>query len=80
MTGDLKKKFCEDSAREVYNIQRLMGGAVEVKCSSPFLPAVTVIKSGEEYVTKNPYGEIWVGNRDLLIKQNNWIASSEHWP
>ena len=64
MSGDLKKKFCEDSAREVYNIQRLMGGAVEVKCSSPFLPAVTVIKSGEEYVTKNPYGEIRV-TRDL---------------
>ena len=60
MTGELKKSFCEDSAREVYTIQRLMGGAVEVKASSPFMPAVTVIKSGEEYVTKNPYGEIRV--------------------
>ena len=60
MTGDLKAKFCEDSAREVYTITRLLGGAVEVTSSSPWLEGVTVIKSGEEYVTKNPYGEIRV--------------------
>lgn len=74
MTGEMKKKFCEDSAREVYNIQRLMGGAVEVKCSSPFLPAVTVIKSGEEYVTKNPYGEIRSIGHEL---NDQWIFASK---
>ena len=67
MTGDLKKKFCEESAREMYTITRLMGGALEVKTSSPFLNGVIVIKSGEEYIVKNPYGEIKV-NLELLAK------------
>ena len=67
MTGDLKKNFCEESAREMYNITRLMGGALEVKTSSPFLNGVIVIKSGEEYIVKNPYGEIKV-NLELLAR------------
>ena len=56
----MKKRFCESSAREVYTIKRLMGGAVEVRSDSPWLPEVTILKSGEEYVTDNPYGKIRV--------------------
>ena len=67
MTGELKKTFCEESAREMYNVTRMMGGALEVRSTSPFLAGVVVVKSGEEYVTKNPYGEIRV-KRDLWLK------------
>jgi len=74
MTGDLKKNFCEESAREMYNITRLMGGALEVKTSSPFLNGVIVIKSGEEYIVKNPYGEI----KSIAYEHSDqWISASK---
>lgn len=75
MTGDLKKNFCEESAREMYNITRLMGGALEVKTSSPFLNGVIVIKSGEEYIVKNPYGEIKV-NLELLARVQMYFCAT----
>jgi len=74
MTGDMKKRFCESSAREVYTIKRLMGGAVEVRSDSPWLPEVTILKSGEEYVTDNPYGKI----RSICYEHNDqWIFASK---
>lgn len=74
MTGDLKKTFCEESAREMYTVTRLMGGALEVRSTSPFLTGVIVVKSGEEYVTKNPYGEI----RSIAYEHNDqWISASK---
>ena len=81
MTGDLKKTFCEESAREMYTVTRLMGGGLEVRSTSPFLAGVIVVKSGEEYVTKNPYGEIRVTNGlNIQYKTLKFRLSIGHFP